>query len=374
MTIAVNTRFWQNDVLEGYGYFAQQVFSNMAMQHPNYNFIWVFDKAVPTNIYLPSNVKAIVVKPVARHALSFLYWYNVAVPVALKKYKPSVIIQPFGYCSLFTRVKQILVIHDLAFLHYPKYIAKHHLYFYKIFTPWFIKKATVVATVSEFSKQDIVAQYKVNPKKINVIYSAAKPMFVPLTWEEKQQTQDSYADGFQYFLFVGGVHPRKNVMGLLKAFSIFKKWQQSNFKLLIAGRLAWQFNDVVEKLKTYKYKDDVVLLDYVPEKKLAKLVASAYAVVYPSFFEGFGVPIIEAMQSKTAVITSNVSSMPEIAGDAALLCNPNEHEDIAKQMLTLYKDENLKQQLITKGVEQASKFTWQKTSNLLWELVEQLVK
>ncbi|MFY8090568.1 MAG: glycosyltransferase family 4 protein [Chitinophagaceae bacterium] len=372
MTIAVNTRFWQDGVLEGYGYFAQQVFSNMAMQQPLHNFIWIFDKSIPTNIYIPNNVKAIVVKPVARHALSFLYWYNVAVPLALKKYKPQIIIQPFGYCSLFTKVKQILVIHDLAFIHYPKFIPKHHLYFYKLFTPLFIKKATAIATVSEFSKQDIITQYKTKANKISVIYSAAKPFFIPLSWEDKQQTQDSYANGFQYFLFVGGVHPRKNVMGLLKAFSIFKKWQQSNFKLLIAGRLAWQFNDVVEKLKTYKYKDDVVLLDYVEEKQLARLVASAYAIIYPSFFEGFGVPIIEAMQSKTSIITSNVSSMPEIAGDAALYCNPNEHEDIAKQMITLYKDENLKQQLVAKGVDQANKFTWANTSNLLWSIIEKI--
>lgn len=372
MTIAVNIRFWQDGVLEGYGYFAQQVFSNMAMQQPNHTFIWVFDKSIPTNIYLPSNVKAIVVKPVARHALSFLYWYNIAVPMALKKFKPNIIIQPFGYCSLFTSVKQILIIHDLAFIHYPKFITKHHLFFYKIFTPWFIKKATAIATVSQFSKQDIITQYKVKPDKIKVIYSAAKPFFVPLTWEQKQHAQDGYASGFQYFLFVGGVHPRKNVMGLLKAFSIFKKWQQSNFKLLIAGRMAWQFDDIVEKLKTYKYKEDVVLLDYVEEHQLARLVASAYAVVYPSFFEGFGVPIIEAMQSKTSIITSNVSSMPEIAGEAALLCNPNEHEDIAKQMITIYKDETLKQQLITKGVEQAKKFSWQKTSSLLWSLIEEI--
>lgn len=373
MTIAINTRFWQDDVLEGYGYFAQQVFSHMAMQNPKHSFIWVFDKSIPTSIYIPNNVKAIVVKPVARHALSFLYWYNIAVPLALRKFKPSLIIQPFGYCSLFTSVKQILIIHDLAFLHYPKFISKHHLYFYKLFTPLFIKKATAIATVSEFSKQDIIAQYKSNPNKIDVIYSAAKPVFVPLSWEEKQQTQDSYAHGFQYFLFVGGIHPRKNVMGLLKAFSIFKKWQKSNFKLLIAGRLAWQYDNILEKLNSYKFKDDVVLLDYVPEKQLAKIVASAYAVVYPSFFEGFGVPIVEAMQSKVPIITSNVSSMPEIAGDAALFCDPNKHEDIAKQMITIYKDENLKGQLITKGVEIVKQYTWENTSNLLWKLVQTTV-
>ena len=140
-------------------------------------------------------------------------------------------------------------------------------------------------------------------------------------------------------------------------------------KLLVAGRLAWQYDDVLTKLKTYKYRNDVVLLDYVPEDQLAKLTAAAYALVYPSYFEGFGLPIIEAMQSEVPVITSHTSSMPETGGDAALYANPSDPDAIAKQMLHLYRDESLRARLIAAGKEQAARFSWDTAAAQLWEVI-----
>ena len=143
--------------------------------------------------------------------------------------------------------------------------------------------------------------------------------FGPMEWEEKEAIKTEYSQGKEYFLFVGGIQPRKNLMNLLKAFSLFKKWQRSNMKLLVAGRFAWQYEGLMEKLKTYKYRDDVVMLNWVSEEQLVKkIMGSAYALVYPSYFEGFGLPILEAMQAAVPVITSNGSSMPETAGDAAI--------------------------------------------------------
>ncbi|MFM8759164.1 MAG: glycosyltransferase, partial [Methylophilaceae bacterium] len=122
------------------------------------------------------------------------------------------------------------------------------------------------------------------------MYSAAKPFFQPLDYEAKAAVKAEYANDCEYFLFTGGIHPRKNLLNLLKAFSVFKKWQRSNMKLLVVGRKAWQYEDVLEKLNTYKFREDVVLLDYLDDEELAKITASAYAAVYPSFWEGFGVP------------------------------------------------------------------------------------
>jgi glycosyltransferase involved in cell wall biosynthesis len=158
-------------------------------------------------------------------------------------------------------------------------------------------------------------------------------------------------------------------MNLLKAFSLFKKWQNSNMKLLVAGRLAWKYVNLIEKLKTYKYRDDVVLLGYVSEEQLQQLTASAYALVYPSLFEGFGLPILEAMQSAVPVICSQTSSMPEVGGDAALYVDPQNPDDIAKQMLKLYKDEALREEMIKKGLERAKEFSWNRSAELLWNLI-----
>jgi len=374
MKIAVNTIFLQKDHLEGYGYFVQEIFCRLAKKYPEHEFIFIFDRPFDQKFIFSSNVKPVIVTPTARHALSFKYWYDVKLPMALRSIKPDVLIQPYGFCSLTTKVPQLLVLHDLAFKHFPEFIPKHHLYYYRAFTKKFLDKAKKIATVSEFSKNDMIQQYKIAPGKINVVFSAAKNIFQSIGISDQQKIKEKYSDGNEYFLFTGGIHPRKNLITLLKAFSLFKKWQRSNMKLLVAGRLAWQYDTVLEKLKTYKYRDDVVLLNYLPEDELANITASAYAMVFPSLFEGFGVPVIEAMQCAVPVITSNTSSLPEIAGSAALYADPNNADAIAKEMLQLYKDETLRSKLIEAGIQQARKFNWDRTADLFWQTITETIR
>lgn len=138
-------------------------------------------------------------------------------------------------------------------------------------------------------------------------------------------------------------------------------------KLLVAGRKAWQYDDLLEKIKTYKYREDVVLLDYLPEEQLQRVTAAAYALVYPSWFEGFGLPILEAMQCGVPVICSNTSSMPEVAGDAALLVDPADPDAIAKEMLSLYRNEGVRNAFITKGLERAGQFSWDTSAIAIYE-------
>lgn len=368
MRIAVNAIFLQNEHLEGFGHYVNEVFSRLVVQHPEHEFIFVFDRPFPNKFIYAENVIPVIVSPPARHALSFKYWYDIKAPLALRSLKPEIWIQPYGFCSLSTKIPQVMIVHDLAFLHYPKFLPWHHRWYYRRYTKKFLAKAESIVTVSAYTKSDIMQRYPmIKAGKIDVIPGAARSAFQPLSWHEKEQVKDGFADGREYFLFLGGIHPRKNLLNLLKAFSLFKKWQHSNMKLLVAGRLAWQYDDVLEKLKTYKYRNDVVMLDYLPDDELAKITATAYAVVYPSFFEGFGLPIIEAMQSGVPVITSNTSAMPETAGDAALYADPADPDAIAKHMLNLYKDETLRSQLIEAGKIQAAKYNWNLSAGLLWE-------
>lgn len=373
MKIAVNTIFLQKDRLEGYGYFVQEIFRRLALKYPEHLFYFLFDREYDPQFIFSENIQPVMIPPRARHALSFRYWYDVSLSLALRKIKPDILIQPFGFCSMTTKYKQILVVHDLAFLHFPGFIARQHLWYYKWFTGSFIKKANRVVTVSVFSENDIKAHYPAAIGKTDVVFSAAKENFHPITYTRQQQVKVQYAEGCEYFLFVGGIHPRKNLMQLLKAFSLFKKWQKSNMKLLVAGRLAWKYDTLLEKLETYKHRKDVIMLDYLEESELAAIMGSAYALVFPSYFEGFGVPIIEAMQCEIPVITSNTSSMPEIGGDAALYGDPDNADSIAKQMIQLYKDENLRNSLIEKGKIQAAKFSWDITADLFWESMLQAV-
>lgn len=373
MRIAINAIFLQNNPMEGYGHYTAEVVQRIINLHPEDEFLLLYDRPWGNDFINQPNVTHLLVTPAARHPLSFKYWYNVKATAAVKRWKADVWFQPYGFCSLTSNVPQVLMIHDLAFKHYPQYISWYQRLYYYWFTPAFIRKAKKVVTVSQFSKNDICKTYRTAENKITVVPGAARTGFVQLEWEAKQAMKDGYADGREYFLFVGGIHPRKNLLNLLKAFSHFKKWQHSNMKLLVAGRMAWQYDDLLEKIKTYKYRDDVVLLGYLPEAQLQRVVGAAYALIYPSWFEGFGLPILEAMQAGVPVICSNTSSMPEVAGDAALIVDPSNHDAIGKEMLALYRSEGIRNAFIEKGLERAQSFSWDTTAAAVYRELQEAV-
>ena len=368
MIIAVNTRFLLNE-LEGYGYFIHELFKILVQKHPEHQFYFLFDRAYKECFVYSPHVHPIVISPQARHPLLWKYWYNIKIPATLKKIKADVFVSPDGFCSLRTNIPQCLVIHDLGFLYHPKTYKKEHVWFLRRNTPRFLKKATTIATVSEFSKNDIAKHYGITPHKIDVIYNGIKQVFRPVSFSIKEAIKEKYTGGKEYFIYVGAVQPRKNLVNLLKAFSIFKKRLQSNMKLVVVGRLAWKNNEFLKLVNSYKYRSDVVLTGYLPEEELVGLMASAYALVYPSLFEGFGVPVAEAMKCGVPVLTSEKTSMQEVAGEAGLYFNPNDHANIADKMMLIYKDENLRKQLIEKGQTIATRYSWELTADLLWNVI-----
>jgi glycosyltransferase involved in cell wall biosynthesis len=372
MRIAINTRFLIPDKMEGYGYFIYEVFERMARSHPEHQFYFLFDRPVANSFVFPDNVVVKVIKPPARHLLSWTVWYNLAVPLLLKKIKADVFVSPDGFCSLTTSVPQCLVVHDLAFLHYPDFIPALHLWYYKTFTPRFLKKAAKVVTVSAFSKRDLQERYQVPDEKVTVVFNAPHQLFQPISQEEREQVKQDYAGGVEYFIYTGTIHPRKNLIHLLKAFSAFKKRQQSNMKLLIVGRMAWKTNQFQQLLSTFKFKNDVVLTGYLPKEVLARVMAGAYALVYPSFFEGFGVPPLEAIQCGVPALVSNTSALPEIGGNAYLYFDPERPDEIAQKMMLIYKDEILRNKLIENGKQQLTRYSWDQSASRMWEVIMEM--
>ena len=371
MRIVVNTRFWRTDLLEGFGYFTEQVFSRIAEQHPEHVFLFVFDRPVDRQLTFPANVRTRVIGPPARHPLLWRWWYNWRIPGVLKQFKADLFVSPDGIASLRTRVPQCLVVHDLAFLQDPHWFSGSIRRYYRSQMPKFLKQVSRVATVSETSKQALIDRYKFAPDRIDVVYSAAKPAFRVLDTAEKGIIKERFTDGKEYFLYTGSIHPRKNLIGLLKAFSLFKKRQQTGFKLVLAGRMAWRSGRFEALLSTYKYRSDVVLTGYVDLPTLVGLTGAAYALVYPSFYEGFGVPVLEAMQAGVPVITSTGTSMQEIAGEAALYADPQDPASIAAQMNRVYIDEALRGRLIEAGKPVAERFQWAATADRLWSCLQQ---
>lgn len=369
MRIAVNTRLLLAGALEGIGWYTHETLKRIVAGHPEHDFIFFFDRPYDPAFVFAPNVTPVSFGPPARHPLLFYIWYEWRLPAMLRRYKADVFLSPDGLCSLSTKVPTCLVMHDLAFEHYPQHLKWSIRQYLRKWSPLFAKKARQIVTVSEFSKQDIVTRYRIAPEKIAVSYNGAHTAYRPLTWEEREGVKSAYADGCEYFVYAGALHPRKNIVNLLQAFAQFKKRQRSNMKLVIAGRMAWKYDEVLDMKATMPFKEDVRWVGYMNVADLSQLMGGAYALVYASLFEGFGIPILEALQCNVPAIISNTSSMPEVGGEAALTVDPTDASDIAAKMELMYKDEVLRRKLIAAAPTQVARFGWDQTATVLWERV-----
>jgi glycosyltransferase involved in cell wall biosynthesis len=374
MRIAVNTRLLLKGKLEGIGWFTYQTLERIVRNHPEHDFVFFFDRAYDPSFVFAPNVTPVVVHPQARHPILFYIWFEWSIPAMLRKYKIDLFLSPDSFMSLSTNVPTCLVIHDLAFEHYPDHFVLSHRLYWRHYSPLFARKAKRIATVSTYSKNDINKRYGIDLKNIDVIYNGAHDEYKPLTHDEREEVKKKYADGCEYFVFAGALHPRKNIVNLLKAFVLFKKRQRTNMKLVIAGRMAWKYEEVEQMKAEMPYKEDVKWVGYMNVDELSQVIGASYALVYASLFEGFGIPILEAFQCNVPAIVSNTSSMPEVAGDAALLVEPSSPEDIANNMHLLYKDEALRNRLIAKAPEQVRKFDWDGSAARLWESMMKCVE
>lgn len=371
MKIAVNTRLLLAGRMDGIGRFADETLRIITKSHPEHQFYFYFDRKYDERFVYNSNITPVSLFPQARHPLLFLAWFEASLPLHFLKSKPDIFLSPDGFLSLSTKVKSVGVIHDLNFEHFPKDIPFLVREYYSRMFPKFAKKATRIATVSEFSKKDITDLYQVDPAKIDVVYNGAGSIFKPLDGIEKQNTRIKFSQGFEYFFFIGTLHPRKNLVNLFKAFDLFKKSDQKGIKLLLSGARMWWTDEIRLAYEGMQYRRDVIFTGRITDEELARLMASALALTYVSYFEGFGIPILEAFQCDTPVITSNVTSMPEVAGNAAILTDPFSIDSISDAMKLIASDVALRQKLIAVGRNQREKFSWQLTAEKLWHCIEQ---
>jgi glycosyltransferase involved in cell wall biosynthesis len=371
--IAVNTRLLLKDRLEGLGRFTFETLKLITQSHPEHEFFFLFDRPFDTNFVFADNVTPIVVRPPARHPLLWYVWFELSLPRVLKKINPDLFLSPDGFLSLNSNVLSLPVIHDLNFVHNPKDLAQSHAWFYNRYFPKYAQKAKRIATVSEFSKTDISKQYGIAPSKIDVVYNGVSERFKPLDENHKKAVLDKWSNGKPYFIYVGAIHQRKNIERMLAAYDRFREGN-SEHRFVLVGNKKWWTSTMQETLDVMNFKHEVVFTGRVSDEDLNDLMGAALANVYVSTFEGFGIPIIEAFQSGVPVITSNVTSMPEIASDAALLVYPLQSESISDAMIELASSNQLRLELIKKGHERAAHFTWIRSANLLWESIEKAVR
>ena len=370
MKIIVNVRHLIKNKLEGIGIFTAETLRIIVKKNPNVDFVFVFDRDFDESFIFSENIRPIKLSPKARHPILYKLWFNHRLRSLIKKEKADLLISPDGFLPKKCPVPSLAIIHDLSFEHYPNDFPNYVLKYLKKQFPIFAHNATRIATVSEFTKKDIVQKYKINENKIDVVYNGSLNDYQPIDNNEKiQETKNKYSSGQAYFLYLGSLHPRKNISNLLLAFDIFKSKTALPDKLLLVGRKMWWTKEMEEAYQKMDFKEDVIFTGRVPTNELKNILGSTTALTYLSYFEGFGIPLIEAFNAGTAVITSNTSSLAEVAADAAVLCNPFHPEEIAQAMASVSQDETLRKDFIEKGFKRAKDFSWEKSADLLWESV-----
>jgi len=261
------------------------------------------------------------------------------------------------------KCKTITTFHDLSFEKYPEFYSAHKNYWHFSMNPKRqARRADKIIAVSESTKNDLVELYKINPDKIKVIYSGINSELQIMNYESRiMEVKEKYNLPENYILYLGTLEPRKNIIGLIKVFEKFKKGGGIfDIKLVIAGSKGWLYEDIFKAIENSPAKNDIIFTGFIDDEDKSILYSQAELFIYPSFYEGFGFPPLEAMACGTPVITSNFSSLPEAVGDAAITINPYNLDELYRAMEMVLNDEKLKNILIAKGFQQTKKFSWQK--------------
>ncbi len=366
MKIGINARFLIDGKLEGIGWFCHEVIRRMVEWHPEHEYYLFFDRPFSQKFIFNNSVRGIVINPPARHPLLWYWWFEHSIPNAIQKFKIDIFISMDGYASLNLKISQHIVIHDLAYLHFPQHINWLTRKYYEYFVPKFLNVADKIYANSQATKDDVIRSLNINSNKIDLCFSGCKEMFTPLNEFNKKNNRIKYSYGNPYFLFVGALHPRKNVHGLIKAFSEFKKSDSKEFNLIIVGRKAWLADEVEKAFNESSYKENIIFLDNINNEELALITASAFAAIAPSFLEGFGVPALEALQCDIPVLCSNTFSLPEIAGPGAILFDPHNINSIRNAMVEIVNDSNILNR-IELGRLHRTNFSWDLTAKVMCE-------
>lgn len=370
MIIAVNTRLLLTEKLEGIGWFTRETLSRITNDHPEHQFLFIFDRPYAEEFIFSDNITPIVLSPPTRHPILWFIWFELQIPRILRKYKADLFFSPDGYLSLNTRVRQLAAIHDINFAHRPKDLPWLKAKYYNCFFPKFAKRAKRIVTVSYFSKEDIIRTYKIDSDKVDVVYNGVNTSYTPTTEDENSNTKTKYSKGKDYFLFIGSLHPRKNICGLLRAYDAFRTSVESDTKLLIVGESMFKTSDIELTYEGMRYKNDVVFTGRLNNDELHHVLGASLALTFVPYFEGFGIPVIEAMNAGVPVICSNTTSLPEVGGDAVLYVDPFSLSQIKDAMIRIFQEKELRDSLIEKGFVQKEKFSWDKTAELLWGSIQ----
>lgn len=334
---------------------------SLAIVQPNIDFIWVqHEKSLES----PENVSEIII-PIPRNFLTKLYQKLFLIPRLLRTQKVEAVIEPchYGPFNLAPSTKRITVVHDLSVL---KYRSKHRLISWlahSFLLKRALKTTDLIITNSNFTKNEILKYFPNLTAEIAVTHLASN---VPAAKKKITTNENSY------ILFVGTIEPRKNLITLLEAYKGLRDEINEPIQLVFAGKIGWKTKSFIDAYNQHLYKSDITITGYVNENKLNFLYKNAFMFIYPSLYEGFGLPLLEAMHHGLPCIASNAASLPEVGGDACLYFSPTEAGELHKKMSMIWGNEVLRQQLKIKAKQRASTFSWTRTANQTIQEIKKL--
>lgn len=306
-------------------------------------------------------------------------WTQIGLPISLFKDRPrpDVFFSPTHYAPRFSTMPVVISIMDLSYIYFPEMFKAQDLYQLRSWTAYSAKRAKRILTISKSSKNDIIKVYKIPPERVVVTYPGVKLKSqnskFKMTTENSKLIKEKYGINGEYILFVGTLQPRKNLVRLIEAHSILVS-KYPNISLVIVGKKGWLYEEIMASPKKFGIENKVKFLDFVADSDLSLLYQNAQFFVLPSLYEGFGLPVLEAMKNGCPVVISNVSSLPEAGGDAAIYVDPDDVGDIAAKMQELILNSKLRKELIAKGYQQVKKFSWEKTAKETLRVLEEVVK
>lgn len=298
----------------------------------------------------------------------------VKLPLVLRNRNLDIVHEPTHLGPFFYKenYRKVITIHDLSPLIIPDTRPNSYITWirHKIGLPAILKKVDAIIAVSKNTKEDLIERFGIPENNIHIIYEAADDMYKPLSDIDRQRLKIKGP----FILNVGTLEPRKNLITLIRVFSICKTMYKIEHKLVIIGRKGWKYENIFYLIKELKLQDEIIILQDIRDEELVYYYNTADIFIYPSLYEGFGLPVLEAMQCGCPVIVSNISSLPEITGDAGLLVSPLDTEGIAEAIVKILGNKELRYSMKQKGIEQAKKFSWEKTAKETIEVYETLLQ
>ncbi len=300
-------------------------------------------------------------------------WTHVRLSGEMAVSPPEVLLIPSHVLPLVHPQRSVTTIHDLGYHYHPEAHTLSQNLYLRWSTRFNARSSMRVVADSEATRRDLVRLYGISSEKIVVIYPGRDESLAPVTNPQALQTvRESYGISGPYFLHVGTLHPRKNLVRLVQAMSLAGSDLDPSLQLVLAGMKGWLYDDLLAEVRRQGLSDRVLLTGYLPGADLPAMMSGALAYVFPSLYEGFGLPVLEAMACGTPVICSSASSLPEVAGDAALFFGPLDVEELAEALVRVATDAHLRDDLVGRGFQQLRHFSWSRCAREVMEVLEEV--